>query len=61
MYEEVSAEETAIYPGFYAQFVDEQGKAFTNSLTLSENYTEFLRKISIRLKHLMVLQTTSKP
>ncbi len=40
VYEEV----TAIYPGFYAQFVDEQGKAFTNSLTLSENYTEFLRK-----------------
>ncbi|MFZ4355405.1 WxL domain-containing protein, partial [Enterococcus gallinarum] len=39
VYEEV----TAIYPGFYAQFVDEQGKAFTNSLTLSENYTEFLR------------------
>ena len=40
VYEEV----TAIYPGFYAQFVDEQGKAFTNSLTLSGNYTEFLRK-----------------
>ncbi|MDB1567150.1 WxL domain-containing protein [Enterococcus faecalis] len=40
VYEEV----TAIYPGFYAQFVDEQGKAFTNPLTLSGNYTEFLRK-----------------
>ncbi|MGM0175910.1 WxL domain-containing protein [Enterococcus sp. AZ159] len=40
VYEEV----TAIYPRFYAQFVDEQGKAFTNSLTLSGNYTEFLRK-----------------
>ncbi|KII55268.1 hypothetical protein QR19_00420, partial [Enterococcus faecalis] len=40
MYKEV----TAVYPGFYAQFVDEQGKAFTNPLTLSGNYTEFLRK-----------------
>ncbi|WP_429975639.1 WxL domain-containing protein [Enterococcus sp. DIV0086] len=40
VYEEV----TAIYPGFYAQFVDEQGKAFTNLLTLSGNYTEYLRK-----------------
>ncbi|MGM0243731.1 WxL domain-containing protein [Enterococcus sp. AZ107] len=40
VYEEV----TAIYPGFYAQFVDEQGKAFTNPLTLSGNYTEYLRK-----------------
>ena len=42
VYEEVT--ETAIYPGFYAQFVDEQGKAFTNPLTLSGNYTEYLRK-----------------
>uniref|UniRef100_UPI0038D1B238 WxL domain-containing protein n=1 Tax=Enterococcus faecalis TaxID=1351 RepID=UPI0038D1B238 len=42
VYEEVT--ETAVYPGFYAQFVDEQGKAFTNPLTLSGNYTEYLRK-----------------
>ncbi|PQD04881.1 WxL domain-containing protein [Enterococcus faecalis] len=42
VYEEVT--ETAVYPGFYAQFVDEQGKAFTNPLTFSGNYTEYLRK-----------------
>ncbi|WP_432706147.1 WxL domain-containing protein [Enterococcus faecalis] len=42
VYEEVT--ETAIYPGFYAQFVDEQGKAFTNPLTFSGNYTKYLRK-----------------
>ena len=42
VYEEV--QETTVHPGFYAEFVDEQGKAFTNPLTLSGNYTEFLRK-----------------
>ncbi|MGC2989555.1 WxL domain-containing protein [Enterococcus faecalis] len=42
IYEEV--QETTVHPGFYAEFVDEQGKAFTNPLTLSGNYTEFLRK-----------------
>ncbi|EHH1632763.1 WxL domain-containing protein [Enterococcus faecalis] len=42
VYEEV--QETAVHPGFYAEFVDEQGKAFTNPLTLSGNYTEFFRK-----------------
>ncbi|EOD7443810.1 hypothetical protein ACJQ42_002636, partial [Enterococcus faecalis] len=42
VYEE--ATETDVYPGFYAQFVDEQGKAFTNPLTFSGNYTEYLRK-----------------
>ncbi|RXK60218.1 WxL domain-containing protein [Enterococcus faecalis] len=42
VYEEV--QETTVHPGFYAEFVDEQGKAFTNLLTLSGNYTEFLRK-----------------
>ncbi|OTP32986.1 hypothetical protein A5824_002286 [Enterococcus faecalis] len=43
VYEEVK--DTAVHPGFYAEFVDEQGKAFTNPLTLSGNYTEYLRKI----------------
>ena len=42
VYEEV--QETAVHPGFYAEFVDEQGQAFTNPLTLSGNYTEFFRK-----------------
>ncbi|MDN3172088.1 hypothetical protein CUS56_14125, partial [Enterococcus faecalis] len=41
-YEEV--QEITVHPGFYAEFVDEQGKAFTNPLTLSGNYTEFFRK-----------------
>ncbi|WP_435366999.1 WxL domain-containing protein [Enterococcus faecalis] len=43
VYEEV--QDTTVYPGFYAEFFDEQGKAFTNPLTLSGNYTEYLRKI----------------
>ncbi|HIB3588338.1 WxL domain-containing protein [Enterococcus faecalis] len=43
VYEEV--QDTTVHPGFYAEFVDEQGKAFTNPLTLSGNYTEYLRKI----------------
>ncbi|MEB7790732.1 WxL domain-containing protein [Enterococcus faecalis] len=43
VYEEV--QDTNVYPGFYAEFFDEQGKAFTNPLTLSGNYTEYLRKI----------------
>ena len=42
VYEEV--QEITVHPGFYAEFVDEQGKAFTNPLTLSGNYTEFFRK-----------------
>ncbi|MEB8384107.1 WxL domain-containing protein [Enterococcus faecalis] len=43
VYEEV--QDTTVYPGFYAEFFDEQGKVFTNPLTLSGNYTEYLRKI----------------
>ncbi|EGO9131273.1 WxL domain-containing protein [Enterococcus faecalis] len=42
VYEEV--QEITVHPGFYAEFVDEQGQAFTNPLTLSGNYTEFFRK-----------------
>ncbi|EMW5494198.1 WxL domain-containing protein [Enterococcus faecalis] len=45
VYEEV--QEITVHPGFYAEFVDEQGKAFTNPLTLSGNYTEFFRKTAI--------------
>ncbi|EIB6788530.1 WxL domain-containing protein [Enterococcus faecalis] len=44
VYEEVVPRDTWVYPGFYAEFVDEQGKAFTNPLTFSGNYTQFLRK-----------------
>ncbi|KAJ80580.1 hypothetical protein SAMN04487774_1072 [Enterococcus faecalis] len=51
VYEEVVPRDTWVYPGFYAEFVDEQGKAFTNPLTFSGNYTQFLRKkLSIYLK-----------
>ncbi|WP_458103214.1 WxL domain-containing protein [Enterococcus faecalis] len=42
VYEEVQG--ITVHPGFYAEFVDEQGQAFTNPLTLSGNYTEFFRK-----------------
>ena len=44
VYEEVVPRDTWVYPGFYAEFVDEQVKAFTNPLTFSGNYTQFLRK-----------------
>ncbi|EQA3590060.1 WxL domain-containing protein, partial [Enterococcus faecalis] len=44
VYEEVVPRDTWVYPGFYAEFVDEQGEAFTNPLTFSGNYTQFLRK-----------------
>lgn len=44
VYEERVAQDTWIYPGFYAEFVDEQGKAFEDSLTFSGNYTQYLRK-----------------
>ena len=46
VYEEV----TAIYPGFYAQFVDEQGKAFTNPLTLLEIILSFRKTGTTVLK-----------
>ncbi|MBM9830609.1 WxL domain-containing protein [Enterococcus faecalis] len=48
VYEERVAQDTWIYPGFYAEFVDEQGKAFEDSLTFSGNYTQYLRKVADR-------------
>ncbi|WP_033628247.1 hypothetical protein, partial [Enterococcus faecalis] len=44
VYEEMIPQDTWIYPGFYAEFVDENGQAFNESLTFSGNYTQFLRK-----------------
>ncbi|MGH1920493.1 WxL domain-containing protein [Enterococcus faecalis] len=49
VYEEVVPRDTWVYPGFYAEFVDEQGKAFTNPLTFSGNYTQFLRKKTVNI------------
>lgn len=37
-------QDTWIYPGFYAEFVDEKGQAFEDSLTFSGNYTQYLRR-----------------
>ncbi|MDN3198603.1 WxL domain-containing protein [Enterococcus faecalis] len=44
VYEEMIPQDTWIYPGFYAEFVDENSQAFNESLTFSGNYTQFLRK-----------------
>lgn len=44
VYEERVAQDTWIYPGFYAEFVDEKGQAFEDSLTFSGNYTQYLRR-----------------
>ncbi len=44
VYEELIPQDTWVYPGFYAEFVDENGQAFNEPLTFSGNYTQFLRK-----------------
>jgi hypothetical protein len=45
VYEEMVPQDTWIYPGFYAEFVDENGQAFNEPLTFSGSYTQFLRKV----------------